>query len=172
MIELKWKFVKHVDLSVAEKLQIAELKNQHWPYGIESQLQWMKENVKPNDVHLLGFDALTTNLLAYITIVQLIVSIDGIVKPMLGIGGVCISKVIEHSGYGKSLTKMAEAFIQNHNLQGILLCKDELVHFYKKCGWELIVYKRAKVAERKYTHNVMCIGPEFACNNIIIDRNF
>lgn len=172
MIELKWKFVKHVDLSVAEKLQIAELKNQHWPYGIESQLQWMKENINDNDYHILGIDALTTNLLAYITIVQLKVVIDGITKPMLGIGGVCISKEIEHSGYGKILTKTAETFIQKRNLHGILLCKDELVHFYKKVGWKLIVFKQAEVAGSKYTHNVMCIGPAFVCDTIVIDRNF
>ena len=54
-----WKTVKNTDLSVVEKLQIAELKNQYWPYGIASQIRWMKDNIQKNDVHLMGEESLT-----------------------------------------------------------------------------------------------------------------
>ena len=45
------KLTKKLDTSDIKKICI--LKDTQWNFGIKSQLKWFKENIKPNDVHIL-----------------------------------------------------------------------------------------------------------------------
>jgi len=157
-----------------EKLRIAELKEQHWQYGIESQLQWMKDNIISNDYHLMGeeVDGEVVSLRAYISIIQLNIKIDGEIYDALGIGGVCVDKSIEHSGYGKLLVREACKYIISKGKTGILLCNDELKNFYEKCGWNQLIFERAEVAGIRYFNNIMLLFGVCKCSLITINRNF
>ena len=171
MMNLTWKIVKHTDLSIDDLHSIAVLKNQHWPYGIDSQIRWTKENVFDEDFHLMGMNE-DYRLVAYITISRLSVVIDGVSNEVLGIGGVCIDKEFEHHGYGKKMVNEANSFIQCQSLMGLLLCKENLVAFYKKCGWLDIEFECALVAGNAFSHKIMAFPNMFMCKSIAIDRNF
>mgnify|MGYP000856164634 CR=1 FL=1 len=171
---MNWKVVKHKDLSMAEGLRIAHLKDQHWPYGLESQILWMKNNIAMDDAHLMGEeqDESEVDLRAYITFTNLVVMIDDLQVSCIGVGCVCVDKTVQHTGTGKNLMQEAEKYINEQGQMGILLCRDPLVPFYEKCGWKLVQYKSAFVAGNNYDHNIMLLGKNCACSNIIIDKNF
>ena len=50
-------------LSKKNILKICGLKNEYWNYGLQSNLNWFKKNVKNNDIHNLLF--LKKNLIGY-----------------------------------------------------------------------------------------------------------
>ncbi len=167
---MNWKIVKHRDLSMAEGLKIAYLKDQHWPYGLESQIQWMKDNIALDDAHLMGEEQ--DILRAYITLTNLNVVIDGQQLDCTGVGGVCVDKAMQHTGLGRILMQQAGKHINEKSQIGILLCKDTLVPFYEKCGWKLLQYRTAFVSGSNYEYNIMLLGKNCTCSNIIIDKNF
>lgn len=170
---MNWKTVKHGDITIAEGLRIAELKNQHWPYGIDSQIHWMKINLQDDDIHLIGEENEECEALkAYITLSQLRVDIDGESYDSIGIGGVCVDINLQHFGLGRQLVEKANAYIKHQDKLGILLCKDGLVDFYKKCGWSLLRYQTSVIAGRNYEHNIMLLDINCSCSEIIINRNF
>ena len=167
---MNWKVVKHKDLSIIESKRIANLKDQHWPHGLESQLLWMKVNIGMDDAHLMGEEQ--DILMAYITLTNLSVIIDDQQLDCTGVGGVCVEKAMQHSGIGSLLMQEAGKYIEERAQLGILLCKDPLVPFYEKCGWKRVQYKSASVAGINYEHNIMLLGKNCTCSNIIIDKNF
>ena len=171
---MNWRVIKHRDLSMADGLRIAYMKDQHWPYGLESQIFWMKDNIRMDDAHLMGEEQSgdKTELKAYITLVNLSVAIDDLNIDCIGVGGVCVDKEMQHSGMGRHLMQEAGKYINEHSKPGILLCKEDLIPFYEKCGWKPIHYQIATVAGNYYEHNIMLLDKECTCSNIIIDRNF
>ncbi len=171
MTELNWKYVINSALSKKISYQIAELKEQHWKYGIDSQLQWMHLNIKNDDYHILGLDE-QNQILAYATIVCINVLIDGRKNNYYGLGCVCIDKRIEGQGYGKKLIENANIFLQHNDKIGFLLCKESLVSFYKKCNWKEVSYSKATVSKQQYNLKIMAFPKMIDCNCIIIDRNF
>ena len=170
--DMEWKIVKHSDLSQRDLLRICELKNQHWPYGMESQTQWMQNNLQDADYHLLGLKEDEDRLTAYLTVTELTVERDGKSERMLGLGCVCVDKRIEHGGYGKQLVKAANAFIRSQQCEGILLCKDSLVGFYQKCGWNDCTYQTAEVAGGSYHNHIMMLDQTDSSVRVSINRNF
>ena len=126
-----WEIVKHRDLSITDSLRIASLKDQHWQYGIESQIQWMKDNIEADDIHLMGveLEAGIISLKVYMTLINLTVQIDDQFIDCFGVGNVCVNKDSQHKGLGRALLKEAEKYISFHHKLGILLCKDALIPF-------------------------------------------
>lgn len=171
---MNWKVVNHKDLSMAEGLRIAYLKDQHWPYGLESQILWMRDNIEMDDAHLMGEEpeGKQIALKAYITLINVNVVIDKQTYNCLGVGGVCVDKAIQHSGIGHVLMQEAGKYIKERSRLGVLLCKDVLVPFYEKCGWKLVKYQTAIVSGNHYEQNIMLLDKECVCSNIIIDKNF
>lgn len=164
------KIIKHENLLLEEGLKIAYLKNQHWPYGIESQILWMHNNIRRGDVHLLVED--DSVLKAYCALVALNTVIDGVNNDCLGVGGVCVDVRFQHSGLGKSLMQEVKRYVNSLNKVGILLCKDALVNFYEKCGWNMLNYNMANIANNNYKHCIMLLEETRTCLDVLIDRNF
>lgn len=171
---MNWKIVNHKDLSMAEGLRIAYLKDQHWPYGLESQILWMRDNIEAEDTHLMGEEqhGEKIDLLAYLTFTKVKTIVDEEQNNCIGVGGVCVDKSKQRSGLGKLLLQEAARYIITQEKTGILLCKDALVPFYEKCGWKLLKYQTAFVAGMKYEHNIMLLDKDCNCSNIILDKNF
>ncbi len=171
MNELNWSIVAHRDLTNETRICIAELKNQHWSYGIESQLNWMSKNVHAEDSHLLGVDRSGT-LRAYLTLVRIKVDYGEEENDAVGIGGVCVDKSVEHIGLGKQLVATANAYIESKTKIGLLLCKDGLVEFYKKCKWITVDCETAYVGGQSFDNIIMTYPFDLKCKRISIDRNF
>lgn len=170
---MNWRLVKHKELSKEELLNIAYLKDQHWPYGIESQIKWMKENIAPDDLHLMGYLSNDdTVLIAYITLSDIEVTIDDQCTKCIGIGGVCIDKEHMHLGIGKQLVNKASDYISESGKQGVLLCKDKLVPFYEKCHWNKAEFQKAIIANKNYNDKIMLFSNSLTCTYIKIDRIF
>ncbi len=164
MNQLTWNIVLHSDLSDREIEQIATLKDEYWPHGIDSQIRWIKVNICADDCHLLA-RAPDGKLLAYLAFVNVGVNINDISNIMIGIGNVCVEKSIKHSGYGKALIHKASDYIESRDSLGILLCKDDVVPFYFKCGWVKIQYNKAIVAGGEFTNNIMMNRPLSVLNS-------
>ena len=175
MIEIQWTVLEHNELPISVKKEIAGLKDQHWKYGMQSQIKWIDENIQPNDLHLVGRMKNTEDdfLCAYLNMIQVNVLFDEILYECLGIGNVCVDKRCEHAGYGIKLIKHANQILKQKNKQGVLLCKDMLLAFYSKCGWNQIKLAETYVVSEKYTHKLM-VYPEMAqqVKKIKINRNF
>jgi len=172
---MKWRIVNHNSISREDLLMISKLKDQHWSFGIDSQVDWIKKNIKDGDVHLIGEETVSERgiaIRAYATLTHLQVSIDNENHTGIGIGSVCVDKELLHQGLGKELILEANKYINNCKCLGVLLCKDYLVAFYKKCNWNLLKYNVAEVGGIDFKQNIMVLDNVDFCRSIIINRNF
>jgi len=149
--------------------QIITLKMQHWRYSREEHLKWMKSNLMENDFHLLLFDG-AKNLIAYLNLVNISVSIGSNSIEYLGLGNVCVDEKINSRGFGLLLMNSATFFLKQFNRQGILLCKSELNEFYQKAGWK-IFNGNCLINNFEYSQTVFLTN-ELDSSEIFINKNF
>lgn len=171
MKELNWKYIKNSELLSSFLYKIAEIKEQHWKYGIDSQLQWVMYNMTDNDYHILGLNE-QNQILAYASIVCIKVTINEKLNNCYGVGCVCVDKNIEGQGYGKKLLEKINLFMEHNAKIGFLLCKESLVSFYKKSNWKEVSYTNAIVSQQQFNLKIMSFPDVIDCNHIAIDRNF
>lgn len=134
-----FKFLKHTDCTNKQLLQIAELKQQHWQYPLESQIEWMNKNLHSDDIHLILQNENNRELLAYLSLRSInIIPEDGKAVNIIGIGNVCTNVKYKGSGLGYAIMKLAEYFVLSKKMNFILLCKNSVKQFYEKC--KLIEY--------------------------------
>lgn len=172
MTNVIWIIKRTPSLEQKDLLAIAQLKDQHWQHGIESQIKWLLDNSCDDDCHLMGTDA-EGHLIAYLNLNVITVRIDSIYREVIGIGGVCTDQSIQGMGIGKQLMRVANAYILEQGKQGILLCKESLLPFYEKCEWNTVAFKNAVVQNAPYYKLIMAF-PADDMNHceIIIPRNF
>lgn len=127
-------FIQHKDADTSLLEAIATLKAVRWAYPMEQQMNWIAENIEPEDWHLLLKDG--EDLVAYMNLVQVKPEIDGTAVAALGIGNVCTKE--SGKGYGNQLMEAVNRFLDEKSLYGILFCKDHLVPYYQKFNWILI----------------------------------
>ena len=171
---MQWRIINHKDLKKEDEYQIVKLKDQHWVYGIKSQMDWIRENVKEEDVHLIGqlYSKEQLIIVAYLTMSKIQVRIDGNQYEAIGVGGVCVDRKKQHQGLGSILVYKANTIIQEKKKTGILLCKNNLIGFYERCKWEHLSFKKAIVADQKYDQEIMILHGVDMCKDITIDRYF
>lgn len=79
--------IKHSEISRNDLQRAISLKSVAWPYPVESQLAWMKDNLKPIDTHVFlqeyGCDV------AYLNIAMVHVIINGTDTLCAGISNIC-----------------------------------------------------------------------------------
>ena len=153
MTKYKIEIKSTIELEKSELNAILELKQQHWKYDYESQLQWFKKNIKKNDLHLLIYEQ--AELIAYLNAVWIDVEINSEQIKALGIGNVCVALCYRNIGFGQLLMATINSFLKSQNICGFLLCKDALVAFYEKSDWKVIVPQKVTIDQHPYTQNVM-----------------
>ena len=162
------------ELSASQIEAINELKNQHWRHTKEEHMRWFKENIEPNDAHLLMWEG--ECLLAYLNLVHVDVEIDKRPYRMLGIGNVCVSKDKEHTGFGAILMMAANAFLKETKSCGLLLCHENTLKFYENCGWKKLVAGTSLVKGNPYEHHVLFFDPNHALSDktdqFVANRSF
>ena len=122
----------HEDLNNTILNDILEIKSIFGKYSYESQLAWLDENIKINDLHFLVYDS--DCLIGYANLIKEQIKINGEEDIKIhGLGNVCVSK--QGKGYGNILMKFVNQFYVDNSLFGLLFCKKPLVDFYKKHGW-------------------------------------
>lgn len=125
---------KHSEITKELFDDIIGIKSVAWPYSYEQQMQWIKHHLKPNDIHvILSYDS---KHVAYLNLVDIEFTINGIQSQGYGIGNVC--SIRSGLGYGRELMLKTNEFLHSVNKQGLLLCRVNLVPFYKKVDWHLL----------------------------------
>lgn len=155
----KTKILKHSDISESEVLEVCSLKAIRWNYSLEEHRKWMKVNIKDEDYHILIKD--DNKLIAYANLVNTTALINRKLTNFKGIGNVC---TIESGvGYGNILMNAINKGLDENNWSGILLCKDDLIKYYKKFDWTLI-----KEADMKFKNKN---GINYMIYNYKLDLN-
>lgn len=131
---MQFKFCRHSQISQQELEKIVDLKKTHWNYSSDEHLNWIEQNLKTEDIHVLMFEK--EKLVAYLNLVNTEVLINVNVQAIIGIGNVCSAE--KGKGYGSKLIKEVNQYLFQQKKQGMLLCKDSLVGFYKKYAWILV----------------------------------
>lgn len=162
---LSLQLIKHSDACSLDLDRVIAIKQVAWPYSKESQIQWMQNNLLPNDVHVFlqseGQDV------AYLNIAWVNVRINGVDTICAGLGNIC-SKIIG-VGYGKLLVTRLMGVLMGG---GILFCKDTLVRFYTKCDWKLINPRMVTLPKMLEGVNTMVYNVENVETIEYNDRNF
>lgn len=130
---IKLQSIKTNKLSSRLIKKICYLKNSFWSFGISNQINWFKNNVEKNDIHnllyyknyLIGYSMLRNR------------KIIKVKKNYLQLDTVIIHKKFQNNNYSNILMNFNNLII-NNNKKTFLICKKNLVKFYKKFKWKKI----------------------------------
>lgn len=114
---------------------IISIKSSSWKYSKQEHTKWIAENINSDDLHFLYYEA--DVLIGYMNLVHVILVTENGPVGCLGIGNVCTK--FKGNGDGKNLMKELNEYLSHTTTIGLLFCKNNLVNFYLKYGWNLIV---------------------------------
>ena len=167
----KFVILKHCELRPEVENDIVAIKQQHWNYPYDAQIEWMRNNLKKNDMHLLLYE--DGQPVAYLNLVNVTVYVDGNQMPAVGIGNVCVTKCKIGYGIGRKIVQKANDIIKELCMVGVLLCKEELLDFYGKFGWHELTCGNITIASNDYEKKIMFFNSTIIeVNGLSIDRNF
>ena len=135
-------------------IQISNLKDSQWRYGINSQIEWFKKNIKKNDIHNLLY--LKSKLIGYTLLRRRSFNNNNKLKKMY----LLFDSLVVHKDYrNKKLSSLLMIFnntiIRETRLFSFLICKNDLVDFYKKYDWIKLNKKNIKVLDHPFSTNGM-----------------
>jgi len=168
------KHIQHSNMNTGNVDRIVRLKQQYWPYSYEMQKKWIEENLNSSDSHLC-IETASSELVGYLNLVKVNIILDGVNTSAIGIGNVCVDKLYLKKGIGLLLINVANYFLKNIALNGVLLCKEKEIDFYSKAGWSLLNRESTEiiVKEKPYSNNLMYTKNDFSqVHTLKIDRNF
>lgn len=131
---MEFKFCPHSQLNSQELEKIVDLKKRHWNYSSEEHVNWIQNNINDEDIHVLMFEK--EELVAYLNLINTEVIINDTIQFFIGIGNVCSKE--KGKGYGGLLINEVNQYLIVQKKLGILLCKVDLIDFYKKYNWKLV----------------------------------
>jgi hypothetical protein len=132
MIKLECKTTKK--LSKKNILDICFLKKEKWKYSINSQLDWFKKNIKKKDLHNLLF--YKEKIIGYNVLKKRTVYINKIKKKYFLLDTLIINKKFKKKKLSHLLMKFNAIIIKQTKLPSFLICKNNLIFFYKKFLWK------------------------------------
>lgn len=165
---MEFVFLVQSQLTEQDLEKIISLKKIHWNYSTEEHKNWINNNIKKDDIHVLMLE--NEVLVGYMNLIQTEVFLNNEIQHFLGIGNVC--SLEKGLGYGRELLIGVQNYLFENNYKGILFCKDKLVGFYTKFGWTLI--DGSKIISKNYKNvNVMFYNVDTNINRVEYDgRNF
>jgi len=154
-------------LSKSDILNICKLKNQHWKYGLNSNLKWFKKNIKKKDIHNLFFFG--NKLLGYTLLRKRYAFIRNqkIEKKInyLYFDTLIIKKKFRKRNYSKILMNFNSYIITKQKLHSFLVCTKRLINFYKKYNWIILDKEKFQVKDRKFSKTGMIFNKRFKLKN-------
>jgi predicted GNAT family N-acyltransferase len=126
-------FLAHKDITKKDLISILRFKDNIWSYGIESQISWIKKNIRNSDIHV--YISKKKEIVAYANL------IDGVsmnLNNLVGIGNISVLEKFRGNGYGSILIKIILFYLKTQKKDAILICKKNLISFYKKNGFKVI----------------------------------
>lgn len=117
--------------------QICSLKMLHWPFDLEAQLAWWRQNSDPDDLLVQLYRQ--SNLAAFLRIRARKVVISSDNFDALCVTEVCVAPNRQHQGVGHRLMQAAsDIVVRRPDCIGYLLCRESQRGFYEKCGWSCV----------------------------------
>ncbi|BAP39192.1 GNAT family N-acetyltransferase [Acinetobacter guillouiae] len=135
------KLIKHQDATGKDIKEIIDLKSKQWSFSLDEQMQWIKNNIKNSDFHILLL--LDKKSVAYLNLIDIELIVNGTTRKGFGIGNVCA--IEKGKGYGFELMKEVNKIITNLNKIGFLFCKEPLLKFYSSLGWVKLASQHYKI---------------------------
>ncbi|MCX8523529.1 GNAT family N-acetyltransferase [Chryseobacterium formosus] len=135
-------FIQHDKLTQAVLDEIIKVKTVAWPFSYDQQCEWMTNNLKNSDVHVLLFDG--EKVIAYLNLIKIEMEIDSVKLKGFGIGNVCA--IEKGKGWGKELMLKVNQYLHENNDVGLLFCKDKLMKFYSENNWTLVTDQQLEIS--------------------------
>ena len=139
------------DLKVNQIKSICMLKNKQWKFGIKSQLEWFKKNIKKNDIHNLFY--IKSKLIGYTLLRKRACRIDGTQKKIKYL--LFDTIILDKSFRNKKLSNVMMIFnnlvIKKSKYFSFLICKKKLINFYKKNQWNVLNKNKIQIIDAKFS---------------------
>lgn len=135
------KLIVHKEITEDELNEVIRIKSTQWHYIYEEQLQWIKNNIKDTDIHVLLY--LNKNIVAYLNLIDINLEINGVQEKGYGVGNVCA--IERGKGFGFRIMQEVNQYILNSKKVGLLFCKEQLLKFYHSLGWKALEPKEYKI---------------------------
>lgn len=126
--------------------EIIRLKRNFWKYSIKSTKSHFEINYKKNDSHNLVY--LGKELIGY-SVFRKNLFIFNCKKTYMILDNVIIKNKYQNSNLSDILMSFNNNFILNKKKISYLICKQELVNFYKKYYWKLVNDKYLKLRQHQ-----------------------
>lgn len=156
---LKTKFKKKINKKFLD--QIIYLKKQEWDYNYRSQRDWIKNNLLQDDIHvtleykkkLIGYTMLRDKLMlnSNKSLKKIYFFDTHIIEKKLR------GKLINNIRPSKILMDNISKFLKKKKRSAFLLCKKNLIKYYKSSKWEMINKNKIKIKNGKKL-NLMSFG--------------
>lgn len=142
-------------LNKKEITQISKLKDTQWRFGLKSQLEWFKKNIKKNDIHNLLY--IKSKLIGYTLLRRRLYNTNNQFKKKKYI---LFDTLIIHKDHRKKKLSDLMMFFNNTiiketGLFSFLICKNDLINFYEKNNWIKLDKKKIKLVDHQSSTNGM-----------------
>ena len=141
---------------------ICLLKDEQWKFGIKSQMKWYRKNIKKNDIHNLFY--IKSKLVGYTLLRKRTCEIRSLNKRTnyLLFDTLIIDKKYRDKNLSNLLMSFNNTIIKQSGYFSFLICKKELVSFYKKNKWIKLNDKNIKVVDHLFSTNGMIFNKKEA----------
>ena len=154
--------IKTKKLKKKQVLDIVELKDQHWKFGLKSQLLFFKKNFKSYDIHNLFY--LSNILIGYTALKRRTFYKENKKKRYLLFDSLIIAKDHRNLELSRIIMNFNNRIIRNNKIQSFLICENKLYKFYKKFSWSKISKKTIVIKDHETKKNLM--GYNFKSNEL------
>jgi hypothetical protein len=155
--------IKTKKLKKKQVLDIVELKDQHWKFGLKSQLLFFKKNFKSYDIHNLFY--LSNILIGYTALKRRTFYNENEKKKFLLFDTLVIAKDYRNLKLSKIIMNFNNKIIRNHKIHSFLICENKICKFYEKFSWSKISKKNIEVKDHQTKKKLM--GYNFQNNELI-----
>ena len=135
-------------LQKKEIIEICKLKNSYWNYGIKSNLNWFRKNVKKRDIHNLFY--YQNKFIGYTLLGRRLSILNKKKIEYLRFDTFIIKKKYRKLELSQILMNFNNTIIINLKQSAFLDCKNELIPYYKKFKWIKLNDKNFKIMDHKF----------------------
>ena len=123
---------------------IVKLKNTHWKYGVKSNYNWFKKNIRNNDIHNLIFS--NEELIGY-TLLRKRKIITNSYRKYIYFDTLIIKKKYRKKKFANILMSFNNKIIKKNKMIAFLICKKKMINFYKKNFWKFLDNKNFQIKD-------------------------
>jgi hypothetical protein len=145
--------IKTRELKKKQVLDIVELKDQHWKFGLKSQLLFFKKNFKSYDIHNLFY--LSKILIGYTALKKRTFYKKKKKIKYLLFDALVIAKDFRNLKLSRAIMSFNNKIIRNNKMRSFLICENKLSKFYKKFSWSKISKKNIVFEDYETKKNFM-----------------